>query len=140
MPQFSGQGNSTLLCNTSEAEHREPLPVAIVGGGLTGLATTVGLVARGVRVRLYERTARFDPTGNGIGITPHAERAMKAVGPRIHKAFKKRASPTRWKRSQYVDGEYPSDDAITATSISSGAWWASTRFSKPRARKPHRRA
>ncbi|KAF3771154.1 hypothetical protein M406DRAFT_35453 [Cryphonectria parasitica EP155] len=47
----------------------EPLEVAIVGGGIIGLALAAGLVYRNVRVKVYEKTSSFRPIGAGIGFT-----------------------------------------------------------------------
>jgi salicylate hydroxylase len=73
-------------------DEQHTLDVAIVGGGITGAVLAVGLLSRGLKVKVYERARGFSEVGAGIGFTPNAEWAMKVVDPRIHLAFKKVAS------------------------------------------------
>ncbi|KAL4755971.1 uncharacterized protein BDW70DRAFT_29876 [Aspergillus foveolatus] len=73
-------------------DEQRTLDVAIVGGGITGAVLAVGLLSRGLKVKVYERARGFSEVGAGIGFTPNAEWAMKVVDPRIHLAFKKVAS------------------------------------------------
>lgn len=71
---------------------------------------TIGLLSRGIHVRLYERTGRFATVNEDIGITPNAERAMKIVDPRIYETFKRLALPNEWDWFQCVNGEDPSSN------------------------------
>ena len=48
----------------------QPLNVAIVGGGIAGLALAIGLLARDIQVRIYERASSFREIGAGIGFNP----------------------------------------------------------------------
>ncbi|KAL2813939.1 hypothetical protein BDW59DRAFT_24934 [Aspergillus cavernicola] len=66
----------------------KPLEIAIIGGGIAGVALALGLLRRDINFRLYERGQSLREIGAGIGFTPNAERAMRVVDPRIHKAFK----------------------------------------------------
>ncbi|KAJ7243390.1 FAD/NAD(P)-binding domain-containing protein [Mycena haematopus] len=54
--------------------------VAIVGGGLCGLACAVGLAKRGIHADVFEATSRFDEVGAGVGLGPNALRALKGLG------------------------------------------------------------
>ncbi|GAQ45880.1 unnamed protein product [Aspergillus niger] len=51
--------------------------VAIIGAGITGITLALGLLSRGIPVRVYERARDFHEIGAGIGFTPNAEWAMK---------------------------------------------------------------
>ncbi|KAL3461905.1 hypothetical protein BJX64DRAFT_299894 [Aspergillus heterothallicus] len=73
-------------------DEQHSLDVAIIGGGITGAVLAIGLLSRGLKVKVYERARGFSEVGAGIGFTPNAEWAMKVVDPRIHLAFKKVAS------------------------------------------------
>jgi len=53
-----------------------PLPVAIVGGGIAGLALAVALQQRGVPCRVFERDAGFDGRKQGYGMTMQATQAL----------------------------------------------------------------
>ena len=86
-----------------------PFDVAIVGGGIAGVAIAIGLLARGIPVKLYERAEGFQEIGAGIGMSPNSERAMLALEPRIHTAFRNIATPNTEDWFQYVDGFNHSD-------------------------------
>ncbi|KAI1500610.1 hypothetical protein F5X99DRAFT_230540 [Biscogniauxia marginata] len=66
--------------------------VAIVGGGITGVILALGLEKRGVNYTLYERAPTFTEIGAGIGFSPNAERALKAVDPQVYSVYKQVAS------------------------------------------------
>ncbi|HLI22390.1 MAG TPA: FAD-dependent monooxygenase, partial [Stellaceae bacterium] len=55
-------------------------PIAIVGGGLAGLATAHALAAFGLRAEVFERASTFAEIGAGINISPQAVKAMRAIG------------------------------------------------------------
>lgn len=78
--------------------------IAIIGAGITGITLALGLLSRGIPVRVYERARDFHEIGAGIGFTPNAEWAMKVVDPRIHAAFKRVATPNASDWFQWVDG------------------------------------
>lgn len=85
--------------------------VAIIGGGITGLALATGLHARSVPFTVYERASAFRDIGAGIGISPNAERALFALSPDALAAFKRVAMPNAEDYFQWVDG-YKSDEVI----------------------------
>ncbi|KUL89756.1 hypothetical protein ZTR_00568 [Talaromyces verruculosus] len=82
----------------------KPIEVAIIGGGITGLTLALGLQKRNINFHIYERAQSLREIGAGIGFTPNAERAMQALDPRIHQAFKSVASPNASDWFQWVDG------------------------------------
>ncbi|KAI0171335.1 hypothetical protein BJ166DRAFT_219708 [Pestalotiopsis sp. NC0098] len=90
---------------------RPPLHVAIIGGGITGVTLALGLEARGVAYTLYERTPEFKEIGAGVGFSPNAEVALKALGPHIHAAYKRVAMANGEDYFQWVDGK--TDEVIT---------------------------
>lgn len=53
---------------------------AVVGGGIGGLATAIGLRAAGWQVSVYERSDTLPTTGTGLGIWPSALRALDGIG------------------------------------------------------------
>lgn len=63
--------------------------VAIVGGGIAGLALAISLHHRGLRVKMYERAAAFGEIGAGVSFTPNALQAMQLCHPDIYAAFLK---------------------------------------------------
>ncbi|KAE8373905.1 hypothetical protein BDV26DRAFT_296516 [Aspergillus bertholletiae] len=81
-----------------------PFHVAIIGGGITGLALAVGLARRNVNFTIYERAASFGELGVGITFTPNAQRAMEALDPRVLESFTRVASAPAGGVLRFVDG------------------------------------
>jgi salicylate hydroxylase len=68
------------------------LPIAIVGGGLCGLALAIGLVKHGVNVRIYESAAAFSEIGAGVAFGINSITALKLLDPRLLEGYKKHAT------------------------------------------------
>lgn len=62
------------------------LNVAIVGGGISGLAAAVALLRKGVSVQVFERADTLGEVGAGIHMTPNSLRPLYAMG--MEKALK----------------------------------------------------
>ncbi|PPQ91475.1 hypothetical protein CVT25_013732 [Psilocybe cyanescens] len=54
--------------------------VAIIGGGMCGLACAYGLVKAGIKVDVFEAAANYHEIGAGVGLGPNAIRALKELG------------------------------------------------------------
>src|SRR5580698_6665570 len=54
--------------------------VAIVGGGLAGLATAHALATVGIEAEVFERASTFAEIGAGINISAQAVKALRAIG------------------------------------------------------------
>ncbi|WP_374940999.1 flavin-dependent oxidoreductase [Xylophilus ampelinus] len=54
--------------------------IAIVGGGIGGLALALALHARGIGSEIYEAVSAFGEAGMGITLLPHAMRELAALG------------------------------------------------------------
>lgn len=54
--------------------------VAIVGGGIGGLAAALALIRRGIPVDVYEQAQELTEVGAGVQITPNGARALQALG------------------------------------------------------------
>lgn len=54
--------------------------VAVVGGGLGGLATTIALQRAGFEVDVFERAPQLGEVGAGINISPQSVKALLAMG------------------------------------------------------------
>lgn len=57
-----------------------PLRVAIVGGGIGGVAATCALFQRGIDVRLYEQAAALTEVGAGVALQPNGVRMLRRLG------------------------------------------------------------
>jgi 5-methylphenazine-1-carboxylate 1-monooxygenase len=56
------------------------MEVAVVGGGIVGLALAMALRRRGVMARVYEAAPEIREVGVGITLLPHAMRELTALG------------------------------------------------------------
>lgn len=54
--------------------------IAVIGGGIGGMAAAIALAKFGHRVRVYEQTPRFARVGADINLTPNAVRALDGLG------------------------------------------------------------
>ncbi|MGW0817243.1 FAD-dependent monooxygenase [Streptomyces viridiviolaceus] len=65
-----------------------PLSVAVVGGGLGGLAVAIALRQAGHSVDVFEQAAALGEVGAGINISPQATKALSALdlGPALEEA------------------------------------------------------
>ncbi len=58
-----------------------PLKVVVIGAGIAGLATAIGLTRHGHHVAVYERRETgAEETGGGIQLQPNAMRVLDAWG------------------------------------------------------------
>lgn len=71
---------------------RKGFDVAIVGGGITGLAFAVGLCRQGVPVQIYEAAPQFEEIGAGVSLGPNAVRALQRLAPEMYDAFLRHAT------------------------------------------------
>ena len=58
----------------------EGLNIAIVGGGLAGMATAQALAAVGMKANVYEAASALTEVGAAIGTSPQANKALDAIG------------------------------------------------------------
>jgi 2-polyprenyl-6-methoxyphenol hydroxylase-like FAD-dependent oxidoreductase len=54
--------------------------IAVIGGGIGGLAAAVALHRRGIEVAVYEQSAALGEIGAGIAVSPNAVKACRALG------------------------------------------------------------
>jgi 2-polyprenyl-6-methoxyphenol hydroxylase-like FAD-dependent oxidoreductase len=83
---------------------QNPVDVAIIGGGITGLALAIGLQRRNISFKIYERSSSFREIGAGIGFTTNAIHAMNLQSPQILEAFRSVAVQNESDYFNYVDG------------------------------------
>jgi salicylate hydroxylase len=76
--------------------HRQSNPpkpdIAIVGGGIGGLALGISLARHGVSFHIYEAASQFSEIGAGVGFSPNARQAMQMIDPRIKRAYDRHAA------------------------------------------------
>ena len=70
---------------------REPLRIAIIGGGIGGLSLLLGILnhcdPRVIETHLFEVASAFSEIGAGVGFLPNVVRAMHAIDPKLHGAY-----------------------------------------------------
>ncbi|OJZ83170.1 hypothetical protein ASPFODRAFT_35725 [Aspergillus luchuensis CBS 106.47] len=93
----------SLINSQAKNMSTDTIGVAIIGAGFKGVTLALGLMSRGIPVRVYERARASHEIGAGIGFNLNAEWAMKVVDPRIHAAFKRVAMPNASDWFQWVD-------------------------------------
>jgi len=95
--------------------------IAVVGGGIGGLCTVIGLLHQGIPVQVYEgnppkpytlqvpqltlsllpAASAFAEIGAGVSLGPNAIRAMKLIDPAIHTGFQKCVTNNLWPENQH---------------------------------------
>ena len=95
--------NHTMASLPNDTSHVHPNPekiaykVAVIGGGICGLALTIGLLKyEHIDVQIYEAAPSFGEIGAGITVGPNAQRALELIGPEAEAAFAKHKTPNFW--------------------------------------------
>ncbi|RFU32929.1 hypothetical protein B7463_g3403, partial [Scytalidium lignicola] len=73
--------------NTNNHETDQPFDIAIVGGGIVGLALAIGLVKRNIPVTINEQPSGFREIGAGLVFASNAVRAMNLIDARLAHAI-----------------------------------------------------
>jgi salicylate hydroxylase len=65
---------------TNRKLHHAPLKIAIIGGGIGGLAAALALLQRGFDIDVYEQSTQLAEVGAGISISSNGTRVLDALG------------------------------------------------------------
>jgi salicylate hydroxylase len=67
---------------TDTRRQRQPtqLQVAIIGGGIGGLAAATALLQRGIDVQVYEQASALSEVGAGLALQPNGVRMLRQLG------------------------------------------------------------
>jgi len=78
--------------------------IAIIGGGIGGLAAAGFLRRAGLRATVYEQAGRLGEVGAGVVVAPNAARLLRALG--VLSVLEERAVPleTGWEFRRWQDG------------------------------------
>lgn len=92
----------------SSGEKAFPLDVAIVGGGIIGVMTALGLIHRGMRVTIYERAEDWHEIGAGFAFTAVARDCMQRISPAILEVLSRISEKTSSsEHTRYWNGFHP---------------------------------
>ena len=80
------------------------LKVAIVGGGIVGCVTALGLLKRGVSVKIYEQAHSFREIGAGVAFTTNAQTCMQLTDPQVLAAMKAVSNKDELSYYNFKDG------------------------------------
>jgi 2-polyprenyl-6-methoxyphenol hydroxylase-like FAD-dependent oxidoreductase len=88
--------------------------IAIIGGGIGGLAAAAFLRRAGLRATVYEQAARLGEVGAGVVVAPNAARLLRALG--VLSVLEERAVPleTGWEFRRWQDGRVLSAEDLAA--------------------------
>jgi 2-polyprenyl-6-methoxyphenol hydroxylase-like FAD-dependent oxidoreductase len=79
--------------------------IAIIGGGIGGLAAAAFLRRAGLRATVYEQAGRLGEVGAGVVVAPNAARLLRSLG--VLGALERRAVPLAvgWEFRRWQDGQ-----------------------------------
>ncbi|GAA4558909.1 FAD-dependent monooxygenase [Pseudonocardia xishanensis] len=89
--------------------------IAVLGGGIGGLATAVCLRRRGLDVTVYEQAERVAEVGAGLVVAPNAARVLRRIG--VLEGLRDRAVrlETGWEFRRWQDGRVLSAEELGTT-------------------------
>ncbi|KAI0877507.1 hypothetical protein GGS24DRAFT_497848 [Hypoxylon argillaceum] len=93
--------------NVNGGKARRQLRIAVVGGGIVGVATALGLLQRNLSVKLYEQAHSFREIGAGVAFTTNAQRCMELLSPAVLGAMRVVSTKNESPYYTYVDGYRP---------------------------------
>jgi len=79
--------------------------IAIIGGGIGGLATAIALLKHGFNVQVYERAQALRPIGAGLSLTPNGLNTLDAIHPGMVELLKQAGSPLKTLTLKRSSGE-----------------------------------
>src|SRR6266702_6575307 len=78
-------------------------PIAVIGGGIGGLAAALSLLQAGFDVHVYEQAKALREVGAGIQISPNASRVLHGLG-LAQELAKLGVRPLAWHQRRWDDG------------------------------------
>ena len=88
---------------TCRIDQRASTSVAIVGGGIGGIAAALSLLQAGFDVHVYERAAAVSEVGAGIQVSPNASRVLHRLG-LADELARMGVRPLAWHQRRWDDG------------------------------------
>ncbi|WP_199330426.1 FAD-dependent monooxygenase [Microcoleus sp. FACHB-68] len=88
--------------------------IAIIGGGIGGLATAITLLKHGFNVQVYERAQALRPIGAGLTLTPNGLNTLNAIQPGLVESLKQAGSQMNTLILKRSTGEIIASKPLTA--------------------------
>lgn len=96
------------MAKGSGISNGSPLEIAIVGGGVIGVMTALGLLRRGIKTVIYERASDWHEVSAGFAFTGVARECMQRLDPSILEVLGRVSEKTDSKAStSYWDAYHP---------------------------------
>jgi salicylate hydroxylase len=92
-----------IAINGGDWMDRKELSIAIIGGGIGGLAAALSLLRAGVDVHVYEQAGTIREVGAGIAVSPNATRVLHRLG-LADELEKMGVKPLAWHQRRWDDG------------------------------------
>lgn len=91
--------------DTEDSKTLACLDVAIIGGGIIGVMTALGLLRRGMCVKIYERASTWHEIGAGFAFTGIARECMRRLDPALLETLSRISQKTSSSaNTRYWDG------------------------------------
>lgn len=87
--------------------------VAILGGGVAGLALVAGLRKAGIRARVFDRAPALDPRGMGFILMPNGVAALRELFPALD--WERISTPLHTASMRWHDGRVLQESQLAAT-------------------------
>ncbi|NEQ36852.1 MAG: NAD(P)-binding protein [Okeania sp. SIO3I5] len=87
--------------------------VAIIGGGIGGLATAIALRKQGIDAHVYEKARELRPVGAGLSLNPNGLKALEAIKPSLVEQLKQAGSILKFINLRNNTGETTQQKKIT---------------------------
>lgn len=87
--------------------------IAIIGGGIGGLATVIALLKKGFNVQVYERAQALRTIGAGLTLSPNGLNSLDAIQPGIVELLKRSGSQMNTLTLKRSTGEMIASKPIT---------------------------
>lgn len=95
---------------------KQNLKVAVVGGGIGGVVTTIALLRQNINVQLFEATMDYRELGGGIIFGPNTLRIMEKIDPAMLNAYHLCATTNAWESKQDTWWEFRHGTQLASTS------------------------
>ena len=107
----------------------ESIKLAIIGGGIGGIALALGLLKHPhIDFQIYEAAPVWVQIGAGLGLGPNAQAALELIGPEAEGAFRKNVTGNMWETHQKTFLNFFSVSFVPPLNPSASSYWYSSKF------------